>query len=99
MLRRLLTLSVLAAALSPGVMAVEGPWSETYSMTLAGAERTMVVHHGGSWLLLHPADADDLGLLRGRKEVVIESKCSRETESNGRIQVVLGSFRGWSAEG
>ncbi len=59
----------------------------------------MVVQHGATWLALTPADLGNSALLTGRKEVVIESKCSRDTLTGSQLRVTLGSFPEWIAVG
>lgn len=90
---------VLSFLLAPTLWCADGPWKERFSITIAGEERTMVVHGGGTWLLLVPQDAGKTALLTGRKEVVLESKCLRDRTDAGRLYVNLGSFPGWTGEG
>ena len=90
---------LLLSLLSLTCWAAEGPWAETFTLPIAGDERTMVVHDSSTWLLIQPADIGNIPLLTGRKEVVLETKCARELQDGNRVRMSLGSYPGWIAEG
>ena len=75
------------------------PWSESFTMAISGQERVFALYHGGSYLVLGPADASNLKMLLGQKDVVINAKFVREAVVGSRQQVHLSSFPEVIAEG
>ncbi len=75
------------------------PWSETFAMPIAGQDRTFVVYHSGSYMMLSPADAANKPLLLGSKDVVTTAKFERDGLTGARQRLRLSSFPEVIAEG
>lgn len=61
------------------------PWAETFTMEMKENARTFVVYQGSSWLMLRLEDANDRELMRGSKDVVLETKLGRGVD--GRLTI------------
>ena len=77
----------------------EFPWRESFAMQISGQERTFASYHGGSYLVLSPADAANHALLLGRKDVVLTAKFERDGVTGTRQRVRLSGFPEVVAEG
>lgn len=75
------------------------PWTESFSMVISGQERVFATYQGGNYLVLTPADAGNLTLLLGQKDVVLTAKFVREAVNGSRQQIHLTSFPEVTAEG
>ena len=92
---------LLASVLSMALVAAadSAPWSETFTMPIGGQERTFIVYHGGSYMVLSAADALNKNLLLGRKDVVTTAKFERDGLTAARQRLRLSSFPEVVAEG
>jgi hypothetical protein len=61
---------------TPPVAGAPKPWTETFSMTLKGKERTYAVHNGNSYLIATVEDFADPAFL-DQKDVVVNVKIGR----------------------
>jgi hypothetical protein len=75
------------------------PWSESFTMPIAGHDRTFAVHLGTSYLVLTPSDTGNRELLLGSKDVVIPAKFERDAVVGTRQRIRLSSFPEIQAEG
>ena len=66
----------LACAVEPATTPAPKPWTETFSMTLKGKERTYAVHNGNSYLIASVDDFTDPTFL-DQKDVVVNVKIGR----------------------
>nr|MBA3710737.1 hypothetical protein [Planctomycetota bacterium] len=79
MLRHLAILPVLlagGAAWCADSRAPNGPWTESFTMTLKDSERTFVVHNGASFLITKPEDFADRDFLLD-KDILVMGKFER----------------------
>lgn len=94
------TLLACGSAVTLAVAAESGqPWTDTFTMPIGGQERTFAEYQGSSFLVLAPNDANNKGLLLGKKDVVIAAKFERDGVATARQRVRLSSFPDAIAEG
>lgn len=96
---RLHLVALLAWSLSSATAADDFPWSESFTMSIGGQERTFASYHGGNYLVLAATDGANRTLLLGTKDIVLTAKFERDGVTGTRQRVRLSGFPDIVAEG